>query len=249
MGSSILAKIHGHHFTYIIGAGGERLKPAPYMFRESSLDTFMDQLLKAYSNFSFSQVVQLLNIDGNQLKENILKEIKKFLEKSNNYKYLHLWVYKEGFKYDFQGEDNKRNYFRTTTPFYSHQVFLSAMSFPYKYKTRHKFYLDVMKALNPEILKIRNKDWGIKLSDPTLFFHLFLRDLFNDEFKLKLRRLLRKEEMMPNDKEKDSFFENQKLYNVRKLEDVKKNSLLNSARRLLLLTPSRFFQHLEQYEN
>ncbi len=187
----LLQSMYGHNFTYFTGDAGDRIKPHISIGKADNLMNFVDKMIKMYSSFDLAQVSKLVNIDTDIFKNNIYQVLESFPEKSYAYKDLHFRIYSRGFKYVLEGEDRKRNFFWTAMPHYGHQFFLSAMSFPDKYKKNHKMVFDFIDKLNPELNNIVNKNWGIAPNDWKLPLYLF-RNRVPREVRLFLKKALKK---------------------------------------------------------
>src|SRR5690606_31185404 len=137
-----------------------------------NLRHFVDKLITMNSRINLSRVATLLNIDIDIFRENIYRFVEGFPEESYGYKDLHFRIYSRGFRYVLEGEDRKRNFFWTVMPFYGHEFFLSTMAFPDEFKRNYKMFFDFMNILEPKLLNVVNKNWGLKPNDWRLYFYL-----------------------------------------------------------------------------
>lgn len=180
----------GSDFTYLTGCGGDWLKPLHGTVNAKTSQALVEDLLKNNASVDAASLFSLLNIDQNEFVQKITSIVSGYPENSMSGRYLHLLIYSYGFRYDFEGEDRKRNFFWTTTPFFSNDFFKKMMHFTQQDKAGYKVYFNFMRALNQDIMKIQNKDWGKAPDNKLVPFMLMLREQIKSKYKIRVKSFI-----------------------------------------------------------
>lgn len=237
---------YGSEFTYFTGDAGDRIKPHIQIQNAKNLPDFVDKLIAVNSRVGLKDVSRLLNINQKEFKKNIEEYIKTFPENSFAHKDLHFRIYNRGFKYVVEGEDRKRNFFWTAMPFYGHQFFLSAMSFPDYFKKDHKMFLDFMNLLEPSLSDIVNKNWGLKPSDWRLPIY-FIRYKVSRGIKQRINsilQLIKKDSNRLIFGDKDFYLIENDIFDIKVYEELLESYCSNRSRYYFLNTPLLLKKHL-----
>jgi asparagine synthase (glutamine-hydrolysing) len=111
------------------------------------------------------------------VRNDIISFLQSFPEQSLEIKYIHFMIYESAFKSVFEGEDRKRFYFWTVTPFYATDFFIKSMSIPEKYKKNYKFYKDFLIKMDKRVADIENAAWGFPISSFKLNLFLYSKNV------------------------------------------------------------------------
>lgn len=244
-----LQSIYGNDFTYFTGDAGDRIKPHIRIHKAKNLNDFVDKLISMNSRISLQTASEMLGVDSNRLKKDIYNHISSFPEKSYAYKDLHFRIYNRGFKYVLEGEDRKRNFFWTVMPFYGHQFFLSAMSFPDDFKKDYKMFFDFMNLLEPQLAQIVNKNWGLKPNDWRLPFYL-LKSRMSKGLKSYLKAIITSlnNNTLLLEKDMEFYLEENNIYDESIYQTILQQSNMSRSKYLFLRTPILLKKYLDKSE-
>lgn len=203
---------------------------------------------KGYFNNVMARTQHLFEVekDVDVFTNNIRQYIQTFPENSFAYRDLHFRIYSRGFRYVLEGEDRKRNYFWTVMPFYSHEFFLSAMSFPDDFKKDYKMFIDFMNILEPRLSQVVNKNWGLRPDDWRLPIYLKKNDLstgLKKQIKKILSKFKQKEYKMADD-ELRKLIEENNIYTKEEYQRLLQEKLMNRSKILFIRTPVLLDKHL-----
>lgn len=242
-----LQSIYGNDFTYFTGDAGDRIKPHIRIHKAKNLNDFVEKLISMNSRLSLQLASEMLGVDSNRLKNDIYNYINSFPEKSYAYKDLHFRIYSRGFKYVLEGEDRKRNFFWTVMPFYGHQFFLSAMSFPDSFKKDYKMFFDFMNLLEPQLAQIVNKNWGLKPNDWRLPIYL-LKSRMSKGLKTNLKALSNSlnNKSLVLEKDVKFYLKENNIYDESVYQKILQQSNMSRSKYLFLRTPILLKKYLDK---
>ena len=165
-------------FVYFTGDGGDRIKPhITFSKKVKDYEQLMDAIIEKNSVLPYKYIENITGITINQVRSDIISFLKSFPEQSFEIKYIHFMIYESAFKSVFEGEDRKRYYFWTVTPFYDTDFFIKSMSIPEKYKENYKFYKDFLIKMNKRVADIENAAWGFPISSFKLNLFLYSKNM------------------------------------------------------------------------
>lgn len=180
----------GNNFTYLTGCGGDWLKPFYGRVPSKNPLSLVEKLINNTSSIDVNSLFYLLGVDREEFIEYLVAIVSELPENTMLGKYQHLLVYGHGFRYDFEGEDRKRNFFWTTTPFFSNDFFRETINFTHQEKKGYKVYFDFMHTLHKDITKIINREWGLAPNNKLLPLLLMLRENINLKYKIKFKNMI-----------------------------------------------------------
>jgi len=170
----------GSDFNYLTGDGGDRIKP--HLKRNTNLkclDDLVEYIITANQVMSAECACKLMGLSLDKFKQEVAEYAKSCPERSLDAKYLHFHIYESAFKYVFEGEDRKRKFFWTTTPFYSTPFFFLALSLPEDYRQKLRLYKYFLNALSPEVAGIANADWDLPITSSRLKYYFWAKSIYN----------------------------------------------------------------------
>ena len=165
-------------FVYFTGDGGDRIKPhITFSKKLKNYEQLMDAIIEKNSVLPYKYIEDITGVTIDCVRNDIISFLQSFPEQSLEIKYIHFMIYESAFKSVFEGEDRKRFYFWTVTPFYATDFFIKSMSIPENYKKNYKFYKDFLIKMDKRVADIENAAWGFPISSYKLNLFLYSKNV------------------------------------------------------------------------
>lgn len=176
----------GTDIVMLSGNGGDKVMPdlRPYK-KVKSIDDLVDFIIAKNCAFSLRAVAALTGGSEEKIKRRLRDHILSYPEKSLRQKYVHFLIYERLFGRFLEGEDRKRAFFWSSSPFLSIPFFCYAMNCPDSQKTNRYLYAKFLSMLSPDALNVgyaiqygTNVDSTIRISiakDKSLFWQVIRR--------------------------------------------------------------------------
>lgn len=173
-----IKKHYGRQILYLTGDGGDRIKPhIKFSKKLKEIDELIEVIFQNNSKIPIEIISKALQIDKHKIIDDLREYLLHLPEESYYYKYIHFMIYESAFKYVFEGEDRKREFFWASTPFYQTDFFIKAMSVPEIYKKDYKLYTAMFKQKDIQFLKYKNESWNFPLNSGRFKVYIKLKKL------------------------------------------------------------------------
>lgn len=176
-----LEKDFGLGTVFFSGNGGDRVfnDIRPHI-NVKNTDDLIKYILKGGPNatgFSVKDVSELIGLDENEIMEELRKHFDAYPEKSMAQKNVHFNIYGQSFNMHHLGDDLKKNFLWSVTPYWSIHVFEHLMNCPDGQKKNRYLYTNFLSMLCPEAIEVPYADnfakEGIVISkDKSCFWQL-----------------------------------------------------------------------------
>lgn len=176
-----LEKDFGSGTVFFSGNGGDRLfNDIRPNIKVKSIDDLIKFILRGGPNatgFSVKDVSELTGLDEDEIMEELRRHFGAYPEKSMSQKNVHFNIYGQSFNLHHLGDDLKKNFMWSVTPYWSIQVFKHLMNCPDGQKKNRYLYTNFLSMLCPEAIEVPYADnlakEGIVISkDKSCFWQL-----------------------------------------------------------------------------
>jgi len=134
-------------------------------------DKLLDYILVENAIFNLSQIENLLEIDKNDIRTQIIQCIKGYPEMDLHQKYVHFIMNGNCFRLQFEGEDRNRFYFWSAAPLYSIFFFSKVMDIPDTHKQFYRLYRRFLEILYSEVAHINNANWNAPITSSRIYLN------------------------------------------------------------------------------
>ncbi|HYK52153.1 MAG TPA: asparagine synthase-related protein [Candidatus Eremiobacteraceae bacterium] len=172
------------HFT---GDGGDRALPdLRAEVRIADRDGFLEYRL-ANAIWTVAEAAALVCLPRDEVVDAIRAHFASYPEKDASFHNVRFMSSDWAMNRLFCGEDRNRSFLWTATPFYSQSFFEAAMRAPLRRKRHYALYADVLRALDPRVVKIAKSNWGHAVDSPLVRLTGW-RDAIGARFALSAKR-------------------------------------------------------------
>ena len=172
------------HFT---GDGGDRALPDLRAdVRIADRDGFLEYRL-ANALWAVAEAAALVCLPRDEVVEGIRSHFASYPEKDASLHNVRFMVSDWAMNRLFCGEDRNRSFLWSATPFYAQSFFEAAMRAPLRRKQYYALYADVLRALDPRVLRIAKSNWGHAVDSPLVRL-IAWRDAIGARFALSAKR-------------------------------------------------------------
>lgn len=198
----LLKNRYGSNVIIFSGNGGDGIARCIIPYRKQrprNIDDLIRFILKSTSSatgFSIREVAVLTQLS----EEEIICELKRvfaaYPEKNISQKYVHFVIYERKFRCFHEGDDRKKQFFWSPSPFWSVKVFTHLMNCP-DYQKRNKYlYTKFISMLSREVSDIPYGNNNAKVATPISKHKYALWQLFAQRPR-PIKRLIRKFKKKP----------------------------------------------------
>ncbi|UHQ95325.1 hypothetical protein [Haloterrigena alkaliphila] len=171
---------HGSGITYVTGDGGDKALPDLTPARSiSSERELVDYVIEENAMLDLEHVARLTGLSAAEIRRSVRDLLRRYPERDFESKYVHFLVYERGVNFMFEGEDRNRQFFWSTTPFYSVDFFRYAMNCPDDQKARYALYREFLEQLSPEAAEHVHPDYGAPIASSRHAAAAFVDDLLS----------------------------------------------------------------------
>jgi asparagine synthase (glutamine-hydrolysing) len=151
------------HFT---GDGGDRALPdLRAEVRVTDRDGFLEYRL-ANALWTVAEAAALVCLPRDEVVEAIRSHFASYPERDASFHNARFMISDWAMNRLFCGEDRNRSFLWSATPFYAQSFFEAAMRAPARRKRYYALYADVLRALDPRVVKIAKSNWGHPVDSP-----------------------------------------------------------------------------------
>jgi asparagine synthase (glutamine-hydrolysing) len=151
--------------SYVTGDGGdkvlENLTPGSKPASEREL---VETIIESNSIFSLETAAEMAGISTEELRNSVRERVRSYPESDTTNLYVHYLLRERGMNWLTHGEDRNRYYYPSVAPFYARPVYEYAMNCPANQKRGRKLYRAFLEALSPEMVEIRNANFGAPIN-------------------------------------------------------------------------------------
>lgn len=172
------------HFT---GDGGDRALPdlraeVPIADRERFLEYRLANAL-----WTVAEAAALVCLPRDEVVDTIRSHFASYPEKDASFHNVRFMISDWAMNRLFCGEDRNRSFLWNATPFYAQSFFEAALRAPLRRKRYHALYADMLRALDPRVVKIVKSNWGHSVDSPFVKLTAW-RDALGARFALSAKR-------------------------------------------------------------
>jgi asparagine synthase (glutamine-hydrolysing) len=144
----------------VTGDGGDKaLGEIRYPPLTKSLDDFVSALMRG-SLWPLTSVAEFVGLPAAEIRECVREHVASYPERSPRARSARFAHTEHAWRWLFEGEDRNRAFLWSMTPFYTQSFLARALAVSPKDKRDNALYERFIRALDPEIARIPNANWG-----------------------------------------------------------------------------------------
>jgi asparagine synthase (glutamine-hydrolysing) len=183
----LIAQRFGASALHFTGDGGDRALPdLRAEVRIADRDDFLEYRL-ANALWTVAEAAALVCLPRDEVVDAIRSHFASYPEKDASFQNARFMISDWAVNRLFCGEDRNRSYLWNATPFYAQSFFEAAMRAPLRRKRHYALYADVLRALDPRVVKIAKSNWGHAVDSPLVKLAAW-RDAIGARFALSAKR-------------------------------------------------------------
>jgi hypothetical protein len=177
---AITAREFGRDIVYYVGDEGNYTTAPRY--GEAPIKTIPDLVKTIFaknslSAFSIEEVASLFGKTPGEIFDYLCTYFSLYPEKDNIHKIDHFFIWERSFKFTMENQDRVRLFFWPLAPHYGIKYAPYAFKMNNKYLAGWKIYIELLRSLDRNSVRVKYANFGIPLDSPFLTQYLYLRGL------------------------------------------------------------------------